>query len=170
MSSPIPIPKRPQSHTSGLLARESKKIPGGLNRKFERPTSEISLPLPESIHSSRSGTSEMHSFKISAFDALSPRPTIKYSGNLRGSVRGSSLGPSRTSTRKDKGQSIPEENFNSRERINDLADDLDAQALRELLARDQRRKEKKQEALCRAGRQPCGGNQSRRRKITRIMA
>ena len=146
MSSPIPVPKRPQSHTTGLLARESKRIPGALNRKLERPASEISLPLPESIHSSGSGTSEWHSFKISAFDALSPRPTIKYSGQSRAGGVGNSLGPSRTSTRKDKGQSIPEEEFNSRERINDLADDLDTQALRELLDRDHRRKERKQEA------------------------
>ncbi|MCJ1409359.1 hypothetical protein MMC19_003438 [Ptychographa xylographoides] len=143
LSSPIPIPKRPQSDGGGLLARESKRIPGGLNRNFERPASEVSIPLPESMHSGRSGDSDSHAFKISPFDALSPRPTIRYSDNPRYAARPSSLGPSRTSTRKDKGPSIPEESFSPRDRIDDLADELDARDLRELMERDRRRRDKK---------------------------
>lgn len=143
LSSPIPIPKRPQPNSGGLLARESKRIPGGLNRNFERPTSEISLPLADSLHSSRSGGPDAHAFKISAFDALSPRPTIKYTENPRWATGGSSLGPSRTSTRKEKRPAVPEEDYNSRQRINDLADELDAGDLRELMERDRRRRETK---------------------------
>lgn len=142
MSSPIPIPKRPQSHQSGLLARESRAMPGRLNRNLSRPTSEISIPHADSIQSSKSAASEMHSFKISAFDALSPRPTIKYAGNPR-ITGGSNLGMSRASTRKDHRPSIPEEKLNSRERIDDLADELDASTLKELMLRDQRRRDRK---------------------------
>lgn len=143
LSSPIPIPKRPQSNSGGLLARESKRIPGGLNRNFERPTSEVSLPLADSLHSSRSEAADAHAFKINAFDVLSPRPTIKYAENPRWAAGGSSLGPSRTSTRKEKRPSVTDEDYNSKQRIDDLADELDAGDLRELMERDRRRKEKK---------------------------
>lgn len=141
MSSPIPIPKRPTSHNTGLLARDSKKIPGGLNRNLDRPFSDVSLPIAESMHSQMSVTSDQHAFKVSAFDALSPRPTIRYSENPR-SASGSQ-GPSRTSTRKDKQPMILEEGMKSRRRIDDLADDMDAGTLKELMERDKRRIDKK---------------------------
>ena len=141
MSSPIPTPKRPVSHNPGMLARDSKKIPGGMNRNFDRPLSDVSLPIPESMHSQMSVTSDQHAFKVSAFDALSPRPTIRYSDNPR-SASGS-LGPSRTSTRKDKQPIIAEEDRKSTKRINDLADDMDAGTLKELMERDKRRIDKK---------------------------
>ena len=144
MSSPIPIPKRPNSHNPGMLARDSKKIPGGLNRNFDRPLSEVSLPMPESMHSQLSVVSDQHAFKVSAFDALSPRPTIRYSDNPR-SASGS-LGPSRTSTRKDKQPMIPEETYKSNKRVDDLADDMNAGSLRELMERDRRRLDQKRKS------------------------
>lgn len=144
MSSPIPAPKRPTSHNPGMLARDSRKIAGGLNRNFERPLSNVSLPIPESMHSQISVTSEQHAFKIRAFDALSPRPTIRYSENPR-SASGS-LGPSRTSTRKEKQPMIPEEDKHSRRRIDDLADDMDAGTIKELMERDKRRIDKKRKS------------------------
>ncbi len=140
MSSPVPIPKRPVSHQPGMLAQDSKKIPGGLNRRFTRPLSDVSLPLPESMLSQISVASDQHSFKVSAFDALSPRPTIRYSGNPRSPA--GSAGPSRTSTRKEKHPMIVEEPSRSKKRINELADDMDAGSLRELMERDRRRHEK----------------------------
>ena len=144
LSSPIPIPKprRPHSFSSGLLARDSKKVNDGLNRNLARPTSEISLPIPESIRSSMSGGSDwQHSFRVSSFDALAPRPTIKYSESPR--RMGGSYAGSRSSTRKGKGPAIPEEDFNAKARMNDLADDLDAKGLRELMEKDRRRRERK---------------------------
>ena len=143
MSSPIPIPKRPSSHQPGIMARDSKRIPGGLNRNFDRPLSDVSLPMQESLHSTMSVGSDQHTFKVSALDALSPRPTIRYSENPRSA--NSSLGPSRTSTRKDKQPMIPEEGERSRRRIDDLADDMDAETLKELMDRDRRRMEKKRQ-------------------------
>ncbi|MCJ1252343.1 hypothetical protein MMC24_000148 [Lignoscripta atroalba] len=145
MSSTTPAPKRPVSHGSGVLARDTKRIPGGLNRNFGRPTSEISLPLPDSMHSSMSGASDMHGFKVSALDALSPRPTIRYSENPRYAA-GSSLGASRTSARLMKRPLIAEEAFQPKDRIDDIADDLDAGGLRELMDRDKRRRDKKRKS------------------------
>ena len=147
MSSPIPIPKRPKSYQTDVLARDSRYVPGGLNRRFERPLSNVSLPLPESMHSQLSVASDQHAFKVRAFDALSPRPTIRYSGNPR-SPSGSA-GPSRASTRKDKQPMIPETDEpleKSRKRIDDLADDMDAGSLRELMERDRRRHEKRRQS------------------------
>ncbi|MCJ1421551.1 hypothetical protein MMC32_007915 [Xylographa parallela] len=143
LTSPIPIPKRPQPHGTGLLTRESKRIPGGLNRNFQRPLSEVSLPLQESLHSSNSGMPDSHAFKVSAFDALSPRPTIKYSENPRWTAGGSNVGASRTSTRRDKRPSLPGDVVDSKARIDDLADELDAGSLREVMERDRRRRETK---------------------------
>ncbi len=141
MSSSIPIPKRLTSHNPGMLARDNRKIPRGLNRNFDRPISDVSLPMAESMQSALSVASDQHSFKVSAFDALSPRPTIRYSENPR-STSGS-LGPSRTSTRKDKHPMILEEATRSRKRVDDLADDMDAGSIREVMEREQRRLEKK---------------------------
>ena len=143
MSSPIPVPKRPQSHASGLLARDSKRIPSGLNRKLERPLSEVSLPLPESVHSAMSVISDSHGFKVSAFDALSPRPAIRYFENPRKNIDSGSFGPSRTSTRREKQPVIAEELSKSKKRIDDLADDLDSGSLRELMERDRRRSDRR---------------------------
>lgn len=142
MSSPVPVPKRPNSHSSGILARESRRIHGGLNSNRERPLSEISLPLPESVHSSMSMISDSHGFKVNAFDMLSPRPTIRYFENPRNNVGSGSVGPSRTSTRREKQAVIPEEGSKSKKRIEDLADDLDAGSIRELMERDRRRSER----------------------------
>ncbi|MCJ1287168.1 hypothetical protein MMC26_006516 [Xylographa opegraphella] len=146
LSSPIPIPKRPQPHGAGLLTRESKRIPGGLNRNLQRPLSEVSLPLQDSLHSSNSGMPDSHAFKVSAFDALSPRPTIKYSENPRWTPGASNLGASRTSTRKDKRPSLPGDVVNARARVDDLADELDAGSLREVMERDRRRRESKRKS------------------------
>ena len=142
MSSLVPIPKRPTSHASGMLARDSKRNPSGLNHNLERPQSEVSLPLPESVHSAMSVASDSHGFKISSFDALSPRPTIHYFENTRNQTGSGSFGPSRTSTKREKQPVILEEAHKSKKRMDDLADDLDAGSLRELMERDRRRSER----------------------------
>ena len=140
MSSPIPIPKRPKSYQTDILARDSRNIRGDLNRNLDRPLSNVSLPLAESLHSQMSNSVDQHAFKVGSFDALAPRPTIRYSGAPQ-SPSGS-VGPSRTSTRKDKHPMIPESDEppeKSRRRIDDLVDDMDAGSLRELMERDKRR-------------------------------
>ncbi|KAL8771600.1 MAG: hypothetical protein Q9209_003043 [Squamulea sp. 1 TL-2023] len=142
MSSPILIPRRPGSRANGPSTRESRKIPADVNRDLERPTSDVSIPMAESLSSSISVVPESANFRVSALDTLSPRPTIRYSENPRFAGGSGSLRPLRTSTRKEKQPIIPEEMINPRKRIDDLANDLDVGSLRELMERDRRRTEK----------------------------
>lgn len=136
------IPTRPatESGTGGRpMKRESKRMHGGLNRNLQNPSSDISLPLAESIHSSLSSKSEHQtSYVLSAFEMLAPRPTIRYSENPRYAP------PERSEPKKRRvSERIPEETLKAHKRIDDLADDLDASELRELMERDKKRREKK---------------------------
>ncbi|KAL9111049.1 MAG: hypothetical protein Q9227_004482 [Pyrenula ochraceoflavens] len=135
MSSPVQIPKRPASHI-GSLPSDTRTTPKGSDQHRHRPGSEVSLSLPHSLTESMAAS---HSFKVSNFNALTPRPTIKYAGNAR------SAGPndSRASARFEKRPAIPEEETKGKKRIEELADDLDAGDIRQLLERDARRREKK---------------------------
>jgi hypothetical protein len=130
------------------MKRESRKMHGGLNRNLENPSSNISLPLANSIHSSLSSKSEQQTcYKLSAFDMLAPRPTIRYSENPRYAPGASGFGVSDRSEsqrrRISEKVAIPEETLKANKRVDDLADDLDASELRQLMERDQKRREKK---------------------------
>ena len=143
MTSPIPIPKR-TSLPGGPLRRDTKRVPGDLNRNLQRPASDVSLPIPDSLESSIDGLPEhQHSFKVTAIDILSPRPTVRYTDNPRHRPSKSSR-PSQTSTKTEKRPAIPEEDVKSTKRIEEIADSLGPGELRELMERDRRRKEKKQ--------------------------
>jgi hypothetical protein len=144
------MPTRPavDANSSGRpMKRESKKMHGGLNRNLQNPSSDISLPMAESINSSLSGMSDHQtSYKLSAFDMLSPRPTIRYSENPRYGPGPSGYGSDRSESKKKRASErvpIPEETLKANKRIDDLADDLTAGELRELMERDQKRREKK---------------------------
>jgi len=154
MSMPLPQ-KRPAGNFGGMLRRDSKKMRSGLNRNLERPTSNISLPLVESIHSSMSGNSETRAFIVSALDMFSPRPKIRYSTSPQyplGGINTSPQNPSRSESRREKAPMLSKDDKGSKERlkksrtIDDLADTLDAGALREIMERDKRRKERKRKA------------------------
>lgn len=121
----------------------------GFRRSFEReqPDSDISLPLPGSIHSDMSSDSEQVSYKVSALEALAPRPTLRYTVHPR-RYSPPPERPSRyVSVRNklsEKGP-IPEATLKAHKRIDDLADDLTASDLRELMERDGRRRARKAE-------------------------
>ncbi|KEF55339.1 uncharacterized protein A1O9_08089 [Exophiala aquamarina CBS 119918] len=143
MSSPDPTPglKRPTTYSgSGPLRRDTRQVPGKLNRRLQRPASEVSLPLPETIQEADANANQA-SFKIGIFAALSPRPTLTYVGNAR-----PSLGKQPLRIKPSVQQAIEEEPASSRKRIDELADELDAGGLRELMERDQRRHERKRAA------------------------
>lgn len=149
----LPMPqKRPAGNSGGMLRRDSKKVKGGLNARFERPQSNISLPLEDSIHSSMSGNSELRAFRVSALDFFSPRPTIRLSVGSQYYYGGDRSSPTarleRGSSRREKRPTSSKEDKQWRRtsRIDDLADTLDAGALREILDRDKRRHEKKAKA------------------------
>ncbi len=141
------MPTRPvadANSSSRPLKRESKKMHGGLNRNLQNPSSDISLPMAESINSSLSD--HQTGYKLSAFDMLSPRPTIRYSENPRYGPGPSGHGSDRSESKKKRVSErvpIPEETLKANQRIDDLADDLTAGELRELMERDQKRREKK---------------------------
>lgn len=137
MSSPIAIPKRPPLYAESPLRRDTKKALAGQRKHGDRHASEISLSIPESF-SDLGVTSNQGSFKVSALDMLSPRPTVRYSRNPR-----STPARSQNVSRNSASQVIAEEDYSSNKRIDTLADSLDATALRELMERDQRRRERK---------------------------
>lgn len=146
-------PTRPaaEPNSSGrLMKRESQKMRGGVNHHLENPSSDISLPLAESIHSSLSSSSLNHaSYNLSAFDVLAPRPTIRYSENPRYGPGASGMGADSPESRRRRvsdRKTLPEDVLKSNRRIDDLADDLSAGELRELMERDQKRRDKKEVA------------------------
>jgi len=139
MSAPINIPRKAGRNDSGLLRRDSKKMRGGLNKHLERPMSNISLPLEESIHSSMSAASESRNYRLSVLDIVAPRPTMRYTVQNPYSIYAQpSRGESRA-TRPPTSKSVLRE----RARVDSLADELGSTELRELMDRDKRRKEKK---------------------------
>ena len=135
--------KRPVTYSgSGPLQRDTRNIPGPMNRTLGRPDSQVSLPLPENI--SESEDSPKSSFKVGALAALSPRPTLK-SYQFESSRSALGKQPVRLPTV----HQTAEEDENlplAKQRINELADDLGPAALRELMERDRRRKEKKKDS------------------------
>ncbi|KAL2402709.1 hypothetical protein ABEF93_003658 [Exophiala dermatitidis] len=138
MSSPDPGLRRPVTYSgSGPLRRDTKQVPGHFNRRLQRPASEVSLPLPETIQESEDMTNQA-SFKIGILAALSPRPTLTYVANPRHSTGKQPVRPKPSIQ-----QAIDEEDVSSKKRIDELADELDAGGLRELMERDRRRHERK---------------------------
>ncbi|KAI1736802.1 hypothetical protein F4680DRAFT_250397 [Xylaria scruposa] len=148
MSQFMPVRPATDQWTAGRpMKRESRQSGLGSSDVAGHPSSDISLPVPESLHSAMSSDSEHISWKVSAFDALSPRPTLRYSSNpVMGSAPGSGLARSQSNRKKLTGpMAIPESTLHARQRIHDLADDLDASDLRELMERDKRRRQRKME-------------------------
>ncbi|KAI9772551.1 MAG: hypothetical protein M1840_000756 [Geoglossum simile] len=134
MSASASIPNRP---LTSPLSREGHQKHRGLSAPY-RSASEGSLSFPESMHSSLSLNSE-GGFIVKSLDLLSPRPRLRYSEAPPRYVP-----VSRTGSRRDdrKRTPLPEEDKNSKT-IDELADELDASGLRELMERDNRRREKK---------------------------
>jgi hypothetical protein len=146
MSATMPIPTRAATEY-GLagrpIKRDTQKARAGLGRNFTNPASNISLPTAESLHSADSG-SELHtSYKLKGIDLFSPRPTIRYAENPRYAINRGVDSSGSGSRRLPDREHISEELLNANKRIDDLADDLDAGSLRELMERDQRRRERK---------------------------
>ncbi|KAI1143130.1 hypothetical protein F5Y05DRAFT_143543 [Hypoxylon sp. FL0543] len=148
MSQFMPVRPATDAWTAGRpMRKESKRMRTGFNRDWDEPSSDISLPLPASIHSAMSSDSEQLSWKVSTLEALAPRPTLRCASNpIYGPGASAGLTRSQSTKRKlaDRG-TIPEATLRAHKRIDDLADDLDAADLRELMERDQRRREKKME-------------------------
>ncbi|KFY49156.1 hypothetical protein V495_00685 [Pseudogymnoascus sp. VKM F-4514 (FW-929)] len=145
---PTPVRAATTPDWSGSPIRRDTKKLHGLNRLFASPTSDVSLPIPDSLRSSVSSDSERFAaYELKGMDLFAPRPTIRYSENPRFKQYEAGIGSlerSNSSKRKRALEKVPvEEKPAYRKRIDDLADDLDAGALRELMERDNRRREQK---------------------------
>lgn len=145
------MPTRPAADFDSAgrpMRRESQRMRGAaLGRYWDtHPQSDVSLPIPASIHSSMSSDSEFGAFRISALDSLAPRPTLRYGSGSRlpSGISAPTRSASQRKTLSERGP-IPEATLRAHKRIDDLADDLDARGLRELMEREDRRKQKQQE-------------------------
>ena len=149
----IPLPqKRPAGTSGSMLRRENKKVKRPVNHHRSQPTSDVSLAAAEdSVHSSMSGGSDPRAFRVSALDMFSPRPTIRCSVGSQPYYTGTDTSPVSNKTKNSTARrklSLSREDMDSKRssRIDDLADELDAGALREILERDKRRRDKKRRA------------------------
>ncbi|TLS28434.1 hypothetical protein PpBr36_01376 [Pyricularia pennisetigena] len=134
------------------VGKETQRVKSGLTRgppwERERYNSDVSLPRASSIHSSLSSDSEQVSYRVSALDSLAPKPTLRYSAHPRWGHRHHSAGSAPAGAapqRRVLGAQIPEAILKAHKRVDDLADDLNASDLRELMERDKRRRERKRE-------------------------
>lgn len=146
------------------MSRENSKHKRTRSAAGDRPLSLISTGPRVSVQSMYSDASSGRAYKIRNIDVLTPRPTLRYE---EGSSPTSSryrptalpgLTPSRTNSKRStksratvnpdsryKGIAISEEQFLSNNRVNGLADELDASAIRQIMERDLRRKERKRQ-------------------------
>ena len=133
--------------TSSQHSKRAKTT--GLGTHWDKPVSQVSLPHAGSVHSALSSDSDAAAFKVSALDSLAPRPTLRYTPSTnRTPPRAASAvamrNASQTQSAMEPGPDIAhQELFHSQKRIDELADDLDAKDLRELMERDSRRRERK---------------------------
>ncbi|KAL7786317.1 hypothetical protein V8C37DRAFT_392310 [Trichoderma ceciliae] len=113
----------------------------GARAPWDSPTSDVSLPIPISITSRLSSDSNYSSYRVTALDALAPRPTLRYQGSSR-MLPSRASAPTRSGSQKKRLGTFDEETLDAHRRIDELADDFDAGELRELMERDARRREK----------------------------
>ncbi|KAK1241165.1 hypothetical protein MKX08_001139 [Trichoderma sp. CBMAI-0020] len=117
----------------------------GARAPWDSPTSDASPPMPISITSRLSSDSNYSSYRVTALDALAPRPTLKYQGSARLLPSHASV-PTRSESQKKRLDAFDEETVRAHKRIDDLADDFDASELRELMERDKRRRERNRQS------------------------
>ncbi|OKL58013.1 hypothetical protein UA08_06485 [Talaromyces atroroseus] len=137
-SSPPPNPPHAAA-TWGYLASDIRRGPSVHSRNADHHASNQSLPM-DSRSSMSESSDYLYTYKVNALAVLAPRPIIRYSEH-HNKLPPRSANPSSNSMR----HRADEEDWNSHKRVAELADDLDATALRELLERDRRRKEKKRQ-------------------------
>ena len=154
MSSFMPVRPAAEDWMLGHpMRKETRKVNSGFGAGFRGPewdrynrSSDISLPLPESIDSALSSDSDYISYKVSALEVLAPRPTLRYTTHTRSGtfVRdGPGLFRRPSQQRTKLADPIPEATLKAHKRIDDIADELSASDLRELMERDQRRRARK---------------------------
>lgn len=158
MSNFMPLRRATEDWETGRpMRRDSRRVRTGFGLGFKgssrnefdkyNRSSDISIPA-ESIHSTHSSDSEHISFRVSALEALAPRPTLRYAINPRPGFEsdgGPRLGRTLSRQQRKLSEPIPEATLKAHKRIHDLADEFSAGDLREVMERDQRRRERKRQ-------------------------
>ncbi|RDW62892.1 uncharacterized protein DSM5745_10003 [Aspergillus mulundensis] len=144
-SMPMDIPRRVTSPLPGdPMHIDHQRANSAQSRRIDRHRSDISLSIHESSTSSVTDFSDTYTFKVNGFAAWTPRPIIRYVEAPRATYSGNQKSPEPADRRtKSPTLEISNEDLRSKKRIDGLADDLDAGALRELMERDRRRRERK---------------------------
>lgn len=140
------MPPPPRAHTLPAHANQPTRSetvkPHGIMRMFTHHNSNMSLPRhQDSLQSSLESDAEQHtSYILKGIDMFAPRPTIHYQQPSHHAEKAAAQ-----QSRVDlfEAENFTDGNPKSRKRIDDLADDLDAHDLRELMDRDRRRRERK---------------------------
>jgi hypothetical protein len=132
-----------QSHSKQSTKRAKT---GGPNHR-QAPASQLSLSYPDSVRSVLSADSDFISYKVSVLDSLAPRPTLRCTPSTRRAQSRAAAPGTTESLKQSLGEQEPIQDgeLESRKRIEDLADDLDAKDLRELMERDNRRRARKRQ-------------------------
>ncbi|KAL7804680.1 hypothetical protein V8C44DRAFT_253360 [Trichoderma aethiopicum] len=118
--------------------KRAKTLPA--RAPWEGANSDLSLPIPMSITSRMSSDSNYSAYRVTALDALAPRPTLRYQGARLLPSRASV--PTRSGSQRNRLAALDEETLKAHKRIDELADEFDAGELRELMERDARRRER----------------------------
>jgi hypothetical protein len=140
MSAPMQIPKRPAANSGqDLLRRDSKKARRTLSKRpDDSRSSNVSIPMPDSIHRNMAAMSEQRAWAIGSMSMWSPRPTVRVSGTFTHTP------PQRPRNMGKLPEVAPSTNGRKDQRkVAELANDLNSSELRLLMERDSRRKEKK---------------------------
>ncbi|KAL2256916.1 hypothetical protein VTK26DRAFT_925 [Humicola hyalothermophila] len=150
----MPVRPAAEDWTAGHPVRkETRKVKTGFGAgfggadwdKYNR-SSDISLPPPGSIDSGCSSDSDFVSYKVSALEVLAPRPTLRCVTHSRSGTfvcDGPVLFRRPSQQRTKLSAPIPEATLKAHKRVDDIADELSARDLRELMERDQRRRARK---------------------------
>ncbi|KAH6608402.1 hypothetical protein Trco_001748 [Trichoderma cornu-damae] len=123
--------------------KRAKTLPATV--PWDSPASDTSLPftipVPVPVAPRLSSDSHYSSYRVTALDALAPRPTLRYQGSVR-MLPPRTPAPAPSGSQKKRLGTFDEETLRAHKRIDDLADGFDAGELRELMERDARRREK----------------------------
>ncbi|KAI9821517.1 MAG: hypothetical protein M1826_000639 [Phylliscum demangeonii] len=96
-------------------------------------------PVPDDV--------DQAAYMVRTLGMLSPRPTIHCRDSLRSLAAAPAPAPSRSTSKAERGRpAITDEAMKESQTVDELADKLDSGGIRELMERDQRRRERKQKA------------------------
>lgn len=125
-------------HLNSLAAQYTR------TRELGKRRSNLLLPLADSIDTAMPFNTEPVAYVISPFAALTPKPTLRYAAQSQSDRFDFGLSPIRkTSQKKRLATPLPESVLRANSRIDDLAQDMTASDLRELMERDARRRDRR---------------------------